>query len=57
MKVGVLALQGGVIEHVEMLKKIGVKPVLVKKESDLEDIDGIILPGGESTAIGKSSIY
>lgn len=53
MKVGVLALQGGVIEHVEMLKKIGVQPVLVKKESDLEDIDGIILPGGESTTIGR----
>lgn len=53
MKVGVLALQGGVIEHVKMLQDLKVETVLVKEPKDLESIEGIILPGGESTAIAK----
>ncbi|MEG0069322.1 pyridoxal 5'-phosphate synthase glutaminase subunit PdxT [Cetobacterium sp.] len=53
MKIGVLALQGAFIEHVNSLKKLGVDTILVKKKSDLKDIQGLILPGGESTAIGK----
>lgn len=53
-RVGVLALQGGVIEHIEMLKTIPeVEAVLVRKTEDLAALDGLILPGGESTAIGK----
>ena len=53
MKVGVLALQGGVIEHINQIEALGHQAMLVKKEEDLEKIDKIILPGGESTTIGK----
>ncbi|WP_244834052.1 pyridoxal 5'-phosphate synthase glutaminase subunit PdxT [Clostridium sp. BJN0001] len=53
MKIGVLAFQGGVIEHINQIKALGYDAVYVKKEEDLKDIDGIILPGGESTTIGK----
>ena len=54
LKVGVLSIQGSVIEHVDILKKIeGVDVVLVKYEEQLYDIDGLIIPGGESTAIVK----
>lgn len=53
-RIGVLALQGSVIEHFEMLSRIdGVIPVEVKKEDDILEIDGLIMPGGESTTIGK----
>lgn len=51
-KIGVLALQGDFLEHVEMLKEIGAEPIVVKRRSDLEFIDGLIIPGGESTTIG-----
>ncbi len=51
--IGVLALQGGVAEHVHMIEAVGAKAVLVKLPAHLEQLDGIILPGGESTAIGK----
>lgn len=53
MKVGVLSFQGGVIEHLNQIKALGHAGIEVKKEKDLEDIDAIILPGGESTTIGK----
>lgn len=53
MKVGVLAFQGAVREHINMLSKLGVTAVPVKKREDLKDISGLILPGGESTTIGK----
>lgn len=53
MKVGVLSLQGGVIEHLNQISLLGHIGVEVKKEKDLNDIDAIILPGGESTTIGK----
>ena len=53
MKIGVLSLQGGVIEHLNQIKALGHKAVEVKKESDLANINAIILPGGESTTIGK----
>ncbi len=52
MKIGILALQGDVKEHSEMLRKCNVEPVLVKLPSDLDGINGLIIPGGESTAIG-----
>lgn len=53
MKIGVLALQGSVKEHVEALKKCKVEPVLVKLPHDLKEINGLIIPGGESTTLGK----
>lgn len=53
MKVGVLALQGGVEEHMDSISHLGHEGTLVKKEEDLNDIDAIILPGGESTTMGR----
>ena len=52
-KIGVLALQGDFKEHIEMLKKCGVDFAEVRLPEDLKDINGLIIPGGESTAIGK----
>lgn len=53
MKVGILALQGAFIEHANTLINLGVEPILIRNSEDLKNIDGLILPGGESTAIGK----
>ncbi|MGB9903629.1 MAG: pyridoxal 5'-phosphate synthase glutaminase subunit PdxT, partial [Desulfotomaculales bacterium] len=53
MIVGVLALQGAFREHQEMLAACGVKSVQVRKTEELEKIDALIIPGGESTTIGK----
>ena len=53
MKIGVLAFQGGVIEHIRQIESLGHNAIEVKKEEDLEGLDGIILPGGESTTMGK----
>lgn len=53
MKIGILSLQGGVVEHIEHIQALQQEAVEVKKEEDLEGLDGIILPGGESTTIGK----
>lgn len=52
-RIGVLALQGGVAEHLTILRRLGVAAVEVRLPEHLEGLDGIILPGGESTAIGK----
>jgi pyridoxal 5'-phosphate synthase pdxT subunit len=52
-KIGVLALQGDFREHAEILRKLGVQPVEVRGVEDLEGLAGIIVPGGESTAIGN----
>lgn len=53
-KVGVLALQGGVSEHINLLKKIeNVSPIPVKKAKQIPGLDALIIPGGESTTIGK----
>jgi 5'-phosphate synthase pdxT subunit len=52
-KIGVLALQGDFREHAEVLRKLGVEPVEVREVADLEGLAGIIVPGGESTAIGN----
>jgi pyridoxal 5'-phosphate synthase pdxT subunit len=52
-KIGVLALQGDFREHAEILRKLGVEPVEVREVGDLEGLAGIIVPGGESTAIGN----
>lgn len=53
MQIGVLAVQGAFIEHIHMLEKLGVSCVELKQRSDLSGIDGLILPGGESTVQGK----
>jgi 5'-phosphate synthase pdxT subunit len=53
VKIGVLALQGGFTEHINMLEKLGVEVVLVYNPGELEAIDGLIIPGGESTTILK----
>ncbi len=51
--VGVLALQGAVREHCRILEQLGVKPVKIKKVMQISKIDGLIIPGGESTTISK----
>jgi len=53
MKVGVLALQGAVAEHIRLIEKAGGEGVIIKRVEQLAEIDGIIIPGGESTTIGK----
>lgn len=53
MKVGVLAVQGAFIEHKHAIEKLGVECVELRQKSDIKDIDGLILPGGESTVQGK----
>ncbi|MBX6395019.1 MAG: pyridoxal 5'-phosphate synthase glutaminase subunit PdxT [Alicyclobacillaceae bacterium] len=53
MKIGVLGLQGAVEEHVDRLRDVGAEPVVVKRPADLEGLRGLVLPGGESTTIGK----
>jgi 5'-phosphate synthase pdxT subunit len=51
MKIGVLALQGAFAEHVVVLRAIGVEAVEVRLPEQTLDIDGLILPGGESTTM------
>lgn len=56
MKIGVLALQGDFAEHVAMLKRLGVETVEVRLPEHLKGLDGLIMPGGESTTIGKLAV-
>jgi 5'-phosphate synthase pdxT subunit len=53
VRVGVFALQGDVREHIRSLTSIGVESIEVRNASDLSSVDGLILPGGESTTISK----
>ncbi|MDP9068778.1 MAG: pyridoxal 5'-phosphate synthase glutaminase subunit PdxT [Actinomycetota bacterium] len=53
MKVGVLGLQGDVREHVRALDAVGATPSVVKRTDQLAEVDALVLPGGESTTIGK----
>lgn len=53
LKIGVLSLQGGVIEHINHIERLGHEALEVKKSEDLDNIDLLILPGGESTTIGN----
>jgi 5'-phosphate synthase pdxT subunit len=53
MKIGVLALQGDFEEHIRVLKQLDVETVEVRLPHQLTGLDGLILPGGESTTIGK----
>ena len=53
MKIGVLAVQGAFIEHEHIIEKIGHEVVEIRQRKDLDGIDGIIFPGGESTVQGQ----
>lgn len=53
MRIGVLALQGAVTEHIVSIELAGAEAVAVKKVEELADVQGLIIPGGESTTIGK----
>lgn len=53
MKIGVLALQGGVIEHINAISSLGHEAIEVKTLKELRNINALIIPGGESTTIGK----
>lgn len=52
-RIGVLSLQGGFKEHLDMIRKLGYEGVEIRKPEDIINLSGVILPGGESTAIGK----
>jgi 5'-phosphate synthase pdxT subunit len=52
-RIGVLALQGDVREHFAALRSAATEPVAVRRPADLAGLDGIVIPGGESTTIGK----
>jgi 5'-phosphate synthase pdxT subunit len=53
MKIGVLALQGAFVEHAAILQGLGVDAPLVRLRKDLDDLDGLIIPGGESTTMSR----
>src|SRR5579862_9198123 len=53
MKIGILSLQGAFIEHKAALEQLGVDVVEIRLPEQLRDVDGLIIPGGESTTIGK----
>jgi 5'-phosphate synthase pdxT subunit len=53
MRIGVLALQGAFIEHIQRLGRLGHHTCEVRLSADLRDLEGLIIPGGESTTIGK----
>lgn len=53
MKIGVLAVQGAFIEHEKMLQKLGCQTVELRAKEDISGLDGLVLPGGESTVQGK----
>lgn len=53
MKIGVLALQGDFAEHIKMLRRLNVEAFEVRLPGQLQGLDGLIIPGGESTTIGK----
>jgi pyridoxal 5'-phosphate synthase pdxT subunit len=56
MKIGVLALQGDFAEHIQLLKRTGVEAVEVRLPEQLDSLSGLIIPGGESTTIGKLAV-
>jgi len=51
MKIGILAVQGNFREHASMLRQLGAEPVEVRKPEQLDELDGLVIPGGETTAI------
>ena len=54
--IGILALQGAFIEHEKMLRSLGAETRQVRLSQDLDGLDGLIIPGGESTTIGKLAV-
>lgn len=56
MKIGVLALQGDFAEHIVMLRRLGLETAEVRLPAHLVGLDGLIMPGGESTTIGKLAV-
>lgn len=56
MKIGVLALQGDFAEHIAMLRRLGVEAMEVRLPEHMAGLDGLIIPGGESTTIGKLAV-
>jgi len=53
LRIGVLALQGNFREHAAMLRRLGAEPVEIRLPEQLGGLDGLVIPGGESTAIGR----
>ncbi len=53
LRIGVLAVQGNFREHAAVLRRLGAEPIEVRLPEQLEGLDGLIIPGGESTAIGR----
>ena len=53
LRIGVLAVQGNFREHLRVLRRLGVRGIEVRKAEELAGLDGLIIPGGESTAIGR----
>jgi 5'-phosphate synthase pdxT subunit len=53
LRIGVLAVQGNFREHAGVLRRLGAEPVEVRLPEQLDGLDGLIIPGGESTAIGR----
>jgi len=53
MKIGVLALQGAFVEHISVVQRLGAEASPVRLPDELDELDGLIIPGGESTAILK----
>jgi 5'-phosphate synthase pdxT subunit len=51
MRIGVLAIQGDFREHANVLRRLGADPIEVRKPEELDGLDGLVIPGGESTAI------
>jgi pyridoxal 5'-phosphate synthase pdxT subunit len=56
MRIGVLALQGSFAEHLAVLQHLGVETLEVRLPADLNGLDGLIIPGGESTTIAKLAV-
>jgi len=56
MRIGILALQGDFAEHEVMLRRLGVTPIQVRLPEQLDGLEGLILPGGESTTIAKLAV-
>jgi pyridoxal 5'-phosphate synthase pdxT subunit len=54
--IGVLALQGDVAEHLAALRAAGARPVPVRRTAELDDVDGLVIPGGESTTMWKLAV-
>ena len=57
MRIGVLALQGSFAEHISVLRQLGTETVEVRLPEHLKGLDGLIIPGGESTTIGKLAVH